>query len=386
LFGRRFTLFKLYGFAVRADASWLLLAVLISWTLAVAWFPLQYKGMSGEQYWLMGIASALGLFASIVAHEFSHSLVARRQGLPMKGITLFIFGGVAEMGEEPASARTEFLMAIAGPIASILLGGVFFLGYRAGQGTLPVSVAGVLSYLSWMNLLLAGFNLIPAFPLDGGRVLRSILWYWKGDLRGATRTASAMGSAFGILLMLFAVWQWFAGNFIGAMWYFLIGLFLRGAAQASYRQLMIRIALEGEPVSRFMNQHPVTVPSYLSIQDLVNDYVYRYHHKMFPVVNSSDQLAGCISTSQVKAVPRDEWNQHSVQEVLRPCSPDNTVPPDADSVKALSKMNASGLSRLMVAEGDHLVGIIALKDLLGLLASKVDLEGENFRHTTPAHP
>ena len=386
MFGRRFTLFKLYGFAVRADASWLLLAVLISWTLAVAWFPLQYKGMSGEQYWLMGIASALGLFASIVAHEFAHSLVARRQGLPMKGITLFIFGGVAEMGEEPASARTEFLMAIAGPIASILLGGVLFLAYRAGQGTLPVSVAGVLFYLSWMNLVLAGFNLIPAFPLDGGRVLRSILWYWKGDLRGATRTASAMGSAFGILLMLFAVWQWFAGNFIGAMWYFLIGLFLRGAAQASYRQLMIRIALEGEPVRRFMNQHPVTVPSYLSIQDLVNDYVYRYHHKMFPVVNSSDQLAGCITTSQVKAVPRDEWNQHSVQEVLRPCSPDNTVPPDADSVKALSKMNASGLSRLMVAEGDHLVGIIALKDLLGLLASKVDLEGENFRHTTPAHP
>ena len=289
------------------------------------------------------------------------------------------------MSEEPASARTEFLMAVAGPITSILLGGILFLAYLAGKGTLPITVTGSLLYLSWMNLVLAAFNLIPAFPLDGGRILRSALWYWKGDLRGATRTASAMGSGFGIVLMLFAVWQWFAGNFIGAMWYFLIGLFLRGAAQASYRQLMIRIALEGEPVRRFMNQNPVTVPSYLSIADLVNDYVYRYHHKMFPVLNASDQLAGCITTTQIKSVPRDEWTRHSIQEVLRPVSPDNTVSPDADAVKALSKMNASGLSRLMVAEGDHLVGIIALKDLLNLFASKVDLEGENFRHVTPAH-
>jgi Zn-dependent protease len=385
MFGRRVTLFKLLGFEVRVDASWLIIAVLITWSLATQYYPSQYKGLSGEQYWWMGIASALGLFASIVVHEFSHSLVARRRGLPMKGITLFIFGGVAEMGEEPSSAKTEFLMAIAGPIASLLLGAGLYLAYLAVKGTLPLSITGVLAYLSWMNLVLAAFNLVPAFPLDGGRVLRSALWYWKGDLRQATRTAAAFGSGFAILLMVFAVWQWITGNYIAAMWYFVIGIFLRGAAQASYQQLMIRTALEGEPVRRFMNVRPVSVPSHISLEEFVNDYVYHYHFKMFPVLNGAEKLAGCVTTRQVKAYPRDEWNRHSVQEVLRPCSADNTVTPDADSVKALSKMNASGLSRLMVAEGDRLVGVVALKDLLALLAAKVDLEGPNFSNHRPAH-
>jgi hypothetical protein len=234
-------------------------------------------------------------------------------------------------------------------------------------------------------LVLAAFNLVPAFPLDGGRVLRSALWYWKGDLRQATRTAAAFGSGFAILLMVFAVWQWITGNYIAAMWYFVIGIFLRGAAQASYQQLMIRTALEGEPVRRFMNVRPVSVPSHISLEEFVNDYVYHYHFKMFPVLNGAEKLAGCVTTRQVKAYPRDEWNRHSVQEVLRPCSADNTVTPDADSVKALSKMNASGLSRLMVAEGDRLVGVVALKDLLALLAAKVDLEGPNFSNHRPAH-
>jgi len=385
MFGRNVTLFKLFGFAVRVDASWLILAALISWTLAVAYFPAEYKGLSAGNYWGMGIFSAFGLFGSIVVHEFSHSLVARHHHLPMKGITLFIFGGVAEMGGEPASAGTEFLMAVAGPIASIVLAGVFYLLYEASRTVAPVTVTGVLGYLAWMNLVLAAFNLIPAFPLDGGRILRSALWYWKGDLRSATRIAAGLGSAFGVLLIVFAVWQLFEGNFIGAMWYFLIGMFVRGAAQSSYQQLMLRLALQGEPVRRFMNVHPVVVPAYLSIEDLVNDYVYRYHHKMYPVVDAGERLVGCVSTNQIKSIPREEWNRHSVQEVLRPSSADNTISPDADAVEALSKMSASGSSRLMVTEGDHLAGMISLKDMLGLLATKVDLEGGNFHHYTPAH-
>ncbi|HTQ57963.1 MAG TPA: site-2 protease family protein [Bryobacteraceae bacterium] len=386
MFGRRVTLFNLFGFAVRVDASWLIIAVLIAWTLALSYFPAHYRGLTTGDYWMMGIASAIGLFASIVVHEFSHSLVARGHGLPMKGITLFIFGGVAEMGGEPPNAGTEFLMAIAGPIASVLLGAAFYLVYLATRGVWPVTVTGVLGYLGFINIILAAFNLIPAFPLDGGRVLRSALWHWKGDLRRATRTAAAIGGGFGIALMLFAVWQWIEGDFIGAMWYFLIGMFVRGAAQSSYQQLVTRMALEGEPVRRFMNPHPIAVPSNISLQDLVEDYVYRYHHKMFPVLNAADRLAGCVTTNQVKALPRDEWNQHSVQEVLRPCSPDNTVAPDADAMKALSKMSSSGLSRLMVTEGDRLVGVISLKDLLNLLAAKVDLEGDNFPHHRLAHP
>ena len=190
MFGKRITLFRLLGFEVKIDASWLIIAVLITWSLARAVFPAYFEGLSGATYILMGIVGALGLFSSIVVHEFSHSLVARRFGLSMKGITLFIFGGVAEMEEEPPTAKAEFFMAIAGPAASVVLGGVLLgitvLGTRYGW---PNPVIGVLSYLWTINLVLAAFNLLPAFPLDGGRVLRSALWGFTGRLAWATRIA-----------------------------------------------------------------------------------------------------------------------------------------------------------------------------------------------------
>jgi Zn-dependent protease/predicted transcriptional regulator len=318
-----------------------------------------------------------------VVHEFSHSLVARRYGLRMKGITLFIFGGVAEMGDEPGNAKTEFLMAIAGPVTSIVIGFIAYAIYRAGEPAWPIPAVGIFYYLSWINWVLAGFNLIPAFPLDGGRVLRSILWYWNGNLSRATRVASVIGSGFGILLILLAVWELFTGGFIAAMWYFLLGLFLRDAAQSSYRQLIIRQALQGEPVRRFMNTDPVTVPPDLSIEQLVEDYVYKQHYKMFPVVPlGSEHLAGCVTTSAVKRVPREEWQQHSVREVLQPCSNDNTISPDTDAVKALAQISRSGQSRLMVVDRDRLVGVISLKDLMRFLAAKLDLEGDS-RSGTP---
>jgi Zn-dependent protease/predicted transcriptional regulator len=376
MFGKGITLFKLFGFEVRVDASWLFLALLITWSLAVGYFPYRYAGLPGADYWWMGILSALGLFGSIVVHELSHSLVARRYNLQMKGITLFIFGGVAEMAEEPRDAKTEFRMAIAGPITSILIGCALSILYAAGRDTWPVPVAAVIGYLAWINLVLAAFNLIPAFPLDGGRVLRSALWYWKGNLASATRIASAIGSGFGILLMVLAVWQLFTGNFIGAMWWFLIGLFLRGAAETSYRQLVIRQTLAGEPVRRLMSSDPVTVTPDTSIEDLVEDYIYKRHFKMFPVVaEGSDRLAGCVTTVDVKKIPRNEWPVHRVEEVLHPCSDENTVSPDTDAVKALAKITKSGQSRLMVVDHERLVGIISLKDLMSFLAAKMDLEG-----------
>jgi Zn-dependent protease/predicted transcriptional regulator len=376
MFGRRITLFKLFGFAVRVDASWLIIAVLITWSLAVGYFPQKYPGLAAPDYWWMGVASALGLFASIVVHEFAHSLVARRYGLPMKGITLFIFGGVAEMSDEPPNPKTEFLMAIAGPLTSIALGAGAYLLYQAVRESWQPAGAGVVAYMYWINWILAAFNLIPAFPLDGGRVLRSALWHWKGNLAGATRIAAAVGSGFGLVLILLAVWQLMAGNFIGAMWWFLIGLFLRGAAQSSYQQVVIRTSLKGEPVRRFMNPHPVTVSPGISVQALVDDYIYRHHYKMFPVVLDTGKLAGWVSAQQVKAVPREEWGRHTVREVMQPSSPDNTIGPDQEAAKALAKMTRGGLSRLMVADGDRLVAVIALKDLTGFLAAKLELEGD----------
>ena len=380
MFGHRITIFKLFGFEVRVDASWLFIALLITWSLAVGYFPYRYRGLPTGDYWWMGVVSALALFGSIVVHEFSHSLVARHYGLPMKGITLFIFGGVAEMGDEPGNAKTEFLMAIAGPITSILLGAIFYCIYQAGGAVWSVPVLGVLGYLAWINWLLALFNLIPAFPLDGGRVLRSALWHWNHNLPRATRIASTIGQGFGIVLILLGVWQFFEANFISAVWWFLLGMFLRSAAQSSYRQLVIRQALHGEPVRRLMKTDPVTVSPDLSIEHLVEDYIYTKHFKMFPVVQSAtERLAGCVTTSGVKKVPREEWNRHTVQEVLQPCGPDNTISPDTDAVDALAKISQSGQTRLMVVERDRLVGVIALKDLTGYLASKLDLEGDSSR-------
>ncbi len=374
MFGKKIHLFTLFGFEVGIDFTWFLLAIFVAWSLAAGLFPLYYKGHTVGIYWAMGIAGALGLFLSIVFHEFWHSVVARHFGLPMKGITLFIFGGVAEMEDEPPNAKTELLMALAGPISSLVLGGIFLGVYRGGLAAhWPQPVWGVLQYLGWLNIILAVFNLIPAFPLDGGRVFRSILWAAKGDLRWSTRIAAAFGSGMGVLLILLGLFAFITGNLITGIWYFLIGMFIRGAAQMSYRQVLIRNALGGAPVSRFMESNPVTVPPSISVRELVENYFYRYHFKMFPVSGNST-LEGCISSKEIKAIPQEQWDQQRVQDVLVSCSPDTMVRPDTDAMEALTTMNRTGNSRLMVVEGDHLVGIITLKDMLKFLNMKIDLE------------
>lgn len=376
MFGKRYDLFTLFGFKIRIDLSWFIIAILITWSLAEGFFPFYYEGLSSATYWWMGAAGALGLFGSIVLHELSHAVVARRYGLRMKGITLFIFGGVAEMQDEPPSPKVEFMVAIAGPIASILIGAAFFGLYRIGQFTgWPGAANGVLAYLAIINVVLVGFNLVPAFPLDGGRVLRSVLWHWKNNLRWATRVTTQFGSGFGIALIVLGLFSVISGNFLGGMWWFLIGMFLRGAAQMSYQQVLLRQALEGEPVSRFMKAEPVTVPAHISLQELVDDYIYKHHFKMFPVVDDG-KLRGSISTRQVKGVPREEWARQTVETLVEPCSQENTVRPETDAMKALEKLNQTGASRLLVVDGTRLVGIIALKDLMKFLSLKVELEEE----------
>ncbi len=378
MFGRRIPLFTLMGFKVGIDASWILLAIFITWSLAVGLFPNLpiSKNLPTAIYWWMGVAGAIGLFASIIFHEFCHSIVARRFGLPMKGITLFVFGGVAEMEDEPASPKVEFLMAIAGPLSSVLLGAVFYaVNFISKKISFYVPVNGVLIYLAYLNLALAVFNLIPAFPLDGGRVLRSILWAIKGNLRWATKVASFLGESFGFLLMFVGILQFFSGQGLGGVWYFLIGLFIRSASGMSYHQLLVRKALEGEKVQRFMKTDFISVPGAASIEDLVNDYIYKYHFKMFPVSEGSE-IIGCITTDQIKHIPRENWSQQTVKSATTECSVDNTISPTADAMQALTIMNRTGTGKLLVMENGKLVGIITLKDMLKFLALKIDLEGE----------
>lgn len=373
MFGKRVKLFKLLGFEVRLDVSWLIIAVLVTWSLASGVFPYLYPGLDRNTYWIIGVVGALGLFISIVAHEFSHSLVARRYGIHMKGITLFVFGGVAEMEDEPPTARAEFMMAIAGPLSSMIIGAVFYLIHLWGESidwSTPVNA--VIFYIAYINGILAAFNLLPAFPLDGGRVLRSILWGLKGNLQWATRISATVGSGFALGLMFLGVLQFIGGNIIGGVWMFLIGMFLRNAAQMSYQQLLVRKALEGEPVRRFMTANPVTVQSSITVEKLVEEYIFKYQYRMFPVM-AGEELVGCITTRQLKEIPRETWSRQTVREAALPCSADNTISPSTDAMKALAKMNQTGVSRLLVVENSRLVGLVTLKDLLNFLSLKVEL-------------
>lgn len=373
-FGPRIALFSLFGFKVQLDLSWLFLAILITWSLATAVFPSDVPGLSGATYWWMGVAGTIGLLFSLVFHELSHSLVARRYGTTIRGITLFIFGGVAEMAEEPHSAKAELWMALAGPAASFLLAGLLYeLAIVGEAANWPATVLGVASYLARINAVLAAFNLVPAYPLDGGRVLRAALWWWKGDIRWATRRASQAGSAFGSLLIFLGFLEVMAGFFIGGMWLALIGLFLRGAAQGSYAQLLTQQVLTGTTVAQFMTPNPVSVPPETSIKSFVEDYIYRYHHEQFPVIRG-DEILGCAGTREVRQAPREAWPSRTVGEITTPCSNINTVEADTDAMRALALMTQTGNSRLLVTAQGRLVGVLTLRDLLGFIAIKLELE------------
>ncbi len=385
MFGRGFTIGTLFGLRIRIDFSWFIIAALLVWSLSVQYFPTMIEEMGGmlgiaddaevapSTYWLMGILGTLGLFLSVLLHELSHALMARRFGIEMRGITLFIFGGVAEMNEEPPSPRAEFEVAIAGPILSFVLG-LACIAALLLQAVVPLppEAIAVLAFLGMMNVLLALFNLVPAFPLDGGRILRAAIWHFKDDLRYATSVTSKIGAGFGIFLIVLGAFMVIGQNWAG-VWYILIGLFVRHAAQMSYQQLLLRRGLEGEVVARFMKEDPVTVPRILSIRELVESFVYKYHYKMFPVVDEG-RLVGCVTTQQIKELSQDEWDNTTVGALADACSPTNSIPPDEDAMDALSLMSREGLSRLLVVEDGRLRGILTLKDLLDFLSLKIELE------------
>jgi Zn-dependent protease/CBS domain-containing protein len=388
MFTMRWRAFRLLGIPISFDASWLIILALLTLSLTSGfpsllqeYFPGTVEHLAPYQYWIMGLITALGFFACIVLHELGHALVARARGMPIRGITLFLFGGVAELGDEPVSAGTEFWMAIAGPIVSVVLAIVFWILAVAGYGSgWPHPLVLMLGYLASINALVLLFNLVPAFPLDGGRVLRSILWGATGSQRRATRWAASAGQVFAWFLIAWGIRELFHGNWLGGIWMGLIGIFLNDAAKSSYRQVLLKQALRGEPVRRFMTAEPITVPPSLDLEHWVDDYVYRYHRKAFPVV-SQGHLEGFVEAPSAAGIPRPEWGQHTVGEVMRRDIGELTISPDTDALDALGKMQRMDQSRLLVTQGDRLVGIVSLKDLLKFLSLKLELEGpENGWH------
>jgi Zn-dependent protease len=384
MFGNRWQILRVRGIPISVDLSWLLIVALLAWTLTGE-FHKRLPELSEPVVWAMGLIVTLAFFVCIVLHELGHAIVAQNTGIPLRGITLFMFGGVAQLEGEPNSASGEFFMAIAGPLVSAVLAGIFavlaYIGEFAGWGTALVLV---LQTLFAVNITVLAFNLVPAFPLDGGRVLRSILWAITHSMRRATYWASLLGRGFAWLLIAAGLVMIFSGNFLNGIWLGLVGFFLANAASGSYRQIVIREALQGEPVSRFMNRQPIMVPPGIDLRQWVEDYVYRYHHKLFPV-GISGHVNGVISTRALAGFPRSEWEVHTVSDAMERSIEGISIRTDTDAFASLELMQRTGFTRLLVMDDrGELVGIVSLKDLLRFLELKLELEpGEDKRPQSP---
>jgi Zn-dependent protease/CBS domain-containing protein len=352
-----FRIARIAGINIEANVSWLVVVVLLAFSLAVTWFPSAAPGQSAATYWILGFIAALLLFASVLLHELAHSLVARARGLPVSSITLFIFGGVSNLQQEPQSPGVEFQMAVVGPLTSLVIGGVsLFLGTAIGHNS-PL-VSATLTYLGIANLLLGVFNMIPGFPLDGGRVLRSILWKATGSMQRATRWASLVGQIVAYLFILWGILQVFTGNFIGGLWIGFIGWFLLQAAQAANSQVMLESVFKGATVGQLMSPPPATAPANISLQQLVDDYILPRGIRSIPVVQG-DQLAGLITLADIRHVPREQWSQTPVGYAMIPLERLHAVRPQQGLNEVLPLMAANDVNQLPVVDDGRLVGMLS---------------------------
>ncbi len=364
---------KILGFEISIDWSWLFIFFLVVYTLANGYFPRLYPGFDIATNWLVGVVAALLLFASVLIHELSHSLVARSHGTPVRGIPLFLFGGVSQTADEPKSAREEFWMSIVGPATSVGLGLVFYM--VGGIGVIlgwPAPFVAISGYLSLINFLLGAFNLAHGFPLDGGRVLRSAIWAATGDLTKATRYASYSGQFFGYLLMAFGFAEIMIGGLIGGLWLIFIGWFLTGAARTSYQQVLMRQALSGVRVEQVMTTDVPVIPAEMSVRSFVDDHLLRHEYSCYPVT-SNGSVIGVIGTEEVRSVPSSEWDITPVSRIAHSVDAAYEVSADDDAWNALAKLANGNVCRLLVMEDDQLKGTVGRDAVFRLVQTKMQL-------------
>ncbi|HUU10269.1 MAG TPA: site-2 protease family protein [Phycisphaerae bacterium] len=324
-------------------------------------------------YWVLGVIGALGLFVCVLAHELAHSVVALGVGIRVEGITLFIFGGVARIRDEVRTAGAEFRVAAAGPLMSVAIGASCGAIYALAGPSLPAQARALLFYFMFINLALVVFNMVPGFPLDGGRLLRATLWKITGDLGRATFVASWFGRGFAALLMGVAVLEFTWGGFsLGAVWWAVIGLFLWHAAKGGYQQVALREAFAGLTVRDAVRLDVVTVPADLTLERLVTDYFYRYRQAGFPVVDG-EALGGMITLKDVQAVPRVGWPYQRVASVMRPLGNGEVAHLDDDLAAAFRLMMQQGREEMAVVENGRLAGILTRDDMLRLVQIRRDL-------------
>jgi Zn-dependent protease/CBS domain-containing protein len=383
---------KLLGIPFRLHWSWFLAIFLISWSLASVLFPMTLPDWSDRPsaYWLLGLLSALGLFACVLLHELGHAVVARRFGVSVRGIRLFIFGGVAELGSDPKKPGHEILIAIGGPLVTLLLIVVFAgllvllhgssdlsIDWESGLFPLPLhgsnplalGLAGLAYYLCFVNVMLLVFNLIPAFPLDGGRVLRGIIWSVTGDYLRSTQAAAAIGIGFSYLLFIGGLFQAIGGNLVGGIWLFFLGMFLQNAANSSVAYAQFQHLLRGVRVRDVMCRQPLAIPADLDLRQAADDYFLRRPYKAYPVVRD-DAFIGILTLRALQEIDRERWQTVRAGEAAQRAA---TLHPYEPVLQAMRKLGESGHSRLPVLEDGKLVGLLCRRDIMDFMEIRAGL-------------
>ncbi|HLX62189.1 MAG TPA: site-2 protease family protein [Planctomycetota bacterium] len=365
---KNISLGRILGISIGLDYSWFLIFALLTWMLAATYYPAEFKGWQPQQYWLMGAATALLFFASVLLHELGHAVVAKAFNVPVRSITLFLFGGVAQLGAEPPSALAEFAIAVAGPLVSIALSVVFF-AITIVAPNIP-EVFGPAKYLSFINFMLVVFNMIPGYPLDGGRVLRALIWGAIKDMRRATIIAGNIGRGFGYLFIFLGVLSVMTGN-LGGLWIAFIGWFLDNAATAEVHRAEFRGLLAGHKVSNAMN-HCDEVPANLTLQQLVDDHILVHGHRTF-LVRDGDETIGAVTLHEVKDVPREQWAAKTVRDAMVPLDKIRRISPEAGLWSALQRMERENVDEMLVITADRIAGLLSRDDVAKYLGMVQEL-------------
>jgi len=366
---------RIAGISMGLHYSWFIIALLIVLSL-VQHFHAVAPQWSKAMGWMAAVITSLLFFAALLLHELAHSLLAKARGLRVRAITLFALGGVSQIESEASDAKSEFWIAIAGPITSVVIG-LVALGTAWLTGWQPRSepatpVISVLVWLGYINLLLAAFNMIPGYPLDGGRVLRAVIWWITSNADRSTKVAAEVGQFVAFMFILWGLIQFFSGVSFSGLWMAFIGWFLLDAARSSYVQVELMAGLRDRRVADIMDRDYVTVEGHLSLQDFVDAYVLRTGRRCFVVVQN-DQITGLITTHEIRQVARDSWPQTSVQSVMRPLAQLRTVAPDTPAIQALELMSREDINQLPVISDGHVRGVFSRGQVLRFLRTQAEL-------------
>ena len=355
---------RIMGIPIDVDFSWFLVFGLLIWILAVSYYPQALKGAPPAELWLMGVATAILFFCSILLHELAHSAAALHYKIPVRRITLFIFGGVAQIAQDPASATAEFVVTIVGPLASFALAGIFLLLQAPLAGVAPA--LAVVKYLTLINGMLGLFNLIPGFPLDGGRIFRAAVWGWIGDFRRATLIAANVGRFFGFFFIMTGVWMALRGALFNGLWTAFIGWFLESAASSQVQQQLVQNLLVGHKVSEALGNEGLRVAAHTSLQTIVDEEILRHGRRCF-LVQQDGQVLGLLTLHSIKAVPPSDWPSTTAEAAMIPMANLSTTAPEAELWTALEKMGRDGINQMPVLKGHEFVGLLSRDDVVHYL-------------------